>query len=1323
MDGKHVITIEGIGSAKNPHPAQERIAAMHGSQCGFCTPGIVMSLYTLLRNNPTPTDAAIESAFDGNLCRCTGYRPILEAARTFAVDTSSDSKHSTTPVDATADSGSACSGTCTASEAASCQRHVKESNGCAHSDADDSGSKSAGGSGCASASVDIEDCCRGVIPPNPAASRLYPMYKFKPLDPASEIQFPSELVDYAIRRHAAADSGDVSSMVFSGARCKAFYVPKTLDELLRIKSEHPDCKLVAGNTEIGIETKFKHMDYAHQAYVGDLDELKAVTTGEDGIRVGANLSLAQLMRVLEQQMSSQPAERTRSFSAMMANLHYFAGHQIRNVATIAGNVATASPISDLNPVLVAARAVATVASSAGGQRDIAMTEFFTGYRKTAMKPDEVLVSFFLPYNQPGEFVLAFKQARRKDDDIAIVNAGLRVNIDLDTHAVKDALFAFGGMAAMTVVARKTSAAAVGITWGDRSSLDSLLDTLGSELQLAFSTPGGMPDYRMALASSFVFKLWCQVSQALALDTVEAQTYAPQTRDIERGVSSAVQGVEQQVYNNEVRKVVGQGVPHLSALKQVTGEAVYTDDIPRFPNELYAGLVLSSKAHAKILSIDASAALAVPGVAGFFSHKDDVPGDNKWGIFHDEELYAKDEVITTGQLIGVVVADDQATAQRAARLVKVEYEVLPHILTIEDAIKQESFFPPTRRLERGDINAGFAASKRIYSGETHIGGQEHFYLETHATIAVPKREDDEMEIFASTQNPTETQHVVSGMLGVPSSRIVCRVKRLGGGFGGKESRSVSVTAAAALPAHKLQRPVRIMLDRDEDMITTGARHPFYAKWQVGVDDEGRIQAADLQIYSNGGCTFDLSVAVLERAMSHSDVCYFIPNMRVRGRVCRTNLPSNTAFRGFGGPQGQFIGESIIEHIADQLQLPAEVIRERNMYKPGQFTHFNQELTDWHVPLMWQQLKESSEFAARRAAVDAFNAANQYRKRGLAMIPTKFGISFTAQHLNQAGALVHIYTDGSVLLTHGGTEMGQGLHTKMSQIAAETLDIPLEKVYISETSTNTVANTSPTAASASSDLNGYAVVDACTQLADRLRPFRESGGGPDGKSPRTFNEAVKAAYFARVNLSANGFYKTPDIGFDWESQTGLLFFYFTQGVAVSEVEVDVLTGDHIIRRSDILMDVGRSLNQAVDIGQIEGAFAQGVGWCTLEELLHFPSTGQLFTRGPGAYKIPGFRDIPQDFRVSLLDGVQYPHLKTVMSSKGIGEPPLFLGASVLFALRDAVKAARKDNGETQVLVMHSPATAEKIRVLCADGIAKKAAAAAKPKDGEAAWAVQF
>ncbi|KAH4969580.1 hypothetical protein HBH77_108800 [Parastagonospora nodorum] len=1256
VDGKHVITVEGIGNVKKPHPAQERIAKGNGSQCGFCTPGIVMSLYALLRNTDVPTEHEVEEAFDGNLCRCTGYRPILDAAQSFSVKSGCGK--------ASANGGSGC-----------CMEK-----------------KGANGDGCCKSDGADDQPIKRFTPPG-----------FIEYNPDTELIFPPQL-----RKH------EFRPLAFGNKR-KKWFRPTTMEQLLEIKSAYPSAKLIGGSTETQIEIKFKGMNYNASVFVGDIAELRQFTFHEDHLEIGGNVVLTDLEQICEDAVKHYGKIRGQPFAMILKQIRYFAGRQIRNVGTPAGNLATASPISDLNPVFVATNST-LLAKSLKETTEIPMATFFKGYRQTALPPDAIIAGLRIPVaREKGEFIRAYKQSKRKDDDIAIVNAALRISLD-DAHTVESVDLVYGGMAPTTIGAKKAMAFLKGKKFTDLQTLEGVMDKLEEDFDLRFGVPGGMATYRKSLALSFFYKFYHEVLAELHAEEVEIDTQA--IGEIERDISKGEKdGKAAEAYK---QKEVGQSKNHVAAMKQCTGEAQYTDDIPLQRNELYGCLVLSTKAHAKILSVDAEPALNEPGVVSYVDHNDVAsPEANWWGApACDETFFAVDEVFTVGQPIGMVLADTAKHAEQAARAVKIEYEELPAIFTIEEAIEHESYFQHFRHIQKGDTEKAFAEADHVFTGTARMGGQEHFYLETNACLAVPKPEDGEMEIFSSTQNPAETQAYVAKVVGVAANKIVTRVKRMGGGFGGKETRSIQLAGIVACAANKIRRPVRCMLNRDEDIATSGQRHPFLARWKVAVNKDGKIQALDADVFCNGGWSQDLSGAVVERSLSHIDGVYSIPNIHVRGRVAKTNTVSNTAFRGFGGPQGLFIAETYIEEIADQLNIPAERMREINMYSPetNMITHFNQELKDWYVPLMYKQVQSESAYSERRAAITEWNKTHKWNKRGLAIVPTKFGISFTALFLNQAGALVHIYHDGSVLVAHGGTEMGQGLHTKMTQIAAEALNVPLSNVFISETATNTVANASSTAASASSDLNGYAIWNACEQLNSRLAPYREKLG-----KDASMKDIAHMAYFDRCNLSAQGFYKTPDIGYVWGANTGQMFFYFTQGVAAAEVEIDTLTGDFTVRRADIKMDVGRSINPAIDYGQIEGAFVQGQGLFTTEEMLWHRGSGGIFTKGPGNYKIPGFRDIPQIFNVSLLKDVEWENLRTIQRSRGVGEPPLFMGSCVFFAIRDALKAARAQFGENSVLHLQSPATPERIRISCADPILKRAWV--EPQEGEKSFFVSI
>ncbi|XP_037944035.1 xanthine dehydrogenase-like [Teleopsis dalmanni] len=598
-------------------------------------------------------------------------------------------------------------------------------------------------------------------------------------------------------------------------------------------------------------------------------------------------------------------------------------------------------------------------------------------------------------------------------------------------------------------------------------------------------------------------------------------------------------------------------------------------------------------------------------------------------------------------------------------------------------------------QKGDVDQAFKNCAHIYEGTCRVGAQEHFYLETHAAIAVT-RDTDEIEIFSSTQHPSGIQKLISQVLSVPAHRVVCRVKRLGGGFGGKESRCVSVAVPVALACYRLRRPVRCMLDRDEDMMITGTRHPFLFKYKIGFTNEGLITACYIECYANAGWSMDVSFGVLERAMDHFENCYRIPNIKVVGWLCKTNTPSNTAFRGFGAPQGMFAGEHMIRDVARILGKDYVDIMKLNFYETGDITHYNQKLDTLQINRCFDECLEQSNFYEKRKKIQEFNKSNRWRKRGISIVPTKYGIGFDILYMNQAGCLINIYADGSVLLAHGGVEIGQGLHTKMIQCAAKALGIPADFIHISEFATDKVPNATPTAASVSSDLNGMAIIDACDKLNTRLKTIKEA------LPTATWKEWINKAYFDRISLSATGFYRTPGMGYDSvHNPNARKYNYFTNGVGVTVVEIDCLTGDHQVLSTDIVMDLGSSINPAIDIGQIEGAYMQGYGLFTLEELIYSPQ-GILLSRGPSTYKIAGFGNIPAEFNVSLLTGA--PNPRAVYSSKAVGEPPLFIGAAAYFAIKNAISHARTERGLSTDFTLNAPATAAKIRMACEDNFTK-------------------
>ena len=764
--------------------------------------------------------------------------------------------------------------------------------------------------------------------------------------------------------------------------------------------------------------------------------------------------------------------------------------------------------------------------------------------------------------------------------------------------------------------------------------------------------------------------------------------------------------------SRVERASGSASPrHESAIGHVTGAATYVDEQHPPAGLLSLWPVQSPHAHARILDIDASRARTAPGVCAILTAQD-VPGENDTGpILHDEPLIPASLVEFHGQAVAWVVAEDEAAAQAAAALAQVRYEVLPARLTLHDAIAQEQFHLPPARVTRGDAETALAGAPHRLQGEIEIGGQDHFYLETQASW-VQIDGEGLVHVTASTQHPTETQLIVARVLGIPAHRVVCRCLRMGGGFGGKETQANPYAAVAAVAARATGRPVRIKLHRALDMQLTGKRHPFLARYEVGFDESGLLQAMRVALYADGGWSCDLSPPVLMRAMVHIDNAYYCPNVAITGLIGKTHVASNTAFRGFGGPQGMVVGEEILDRVARHLDLPAHEVRERNFYRPGHddarnITPYHQPVVDNHLGELWAQALRESDFLARREEIERFNAASSTRKRGLAITPVKFGISFNKTEYNQAGALIHIYLDGSVQLNHGGTEMGQGLHTKMIEVARRVLGVRRERIVLMPTSTDKVPNTSATAASSGSDLNGQAVKAACDTLLARLRPVAAQllGGECDEvvfaddavflatkpASALRFEEVVGAAYRQRVSLSSTGYYRTPGLSWDASTGRGHPFYYFAFGAAVGEVEVDGYTGVHTLRRIDIVHDVGESLAEDIDRGQIEGGFVQGLGWLTCEEL-RWNAQGRLMTDAPSTYKIPTVGDVPADFRVSLFRRTQAPSTDVIFGSKAVGEPPLMLAISVREALREAVAAFGPGGVSPRCVALAAPATPE-------------------------------
>jgi len=758
--------------------------------------------------------------------------------------------------------------------------------------------------------------------------------------------------------------------------------------------------------------------------------------------------------------------------------------------------------------------------------------------------------------------------------------------------------------------------------------------------------------------------------------------------------------------------IGKSLPHDSAHGHVTGTAAYIDDLIPLADELFVDFVGAPIAAGHLRSIDATVALGMEGVVAVLTHRD-LPGTKRlFGpIFHDEPFLVADEISYIGQPIVVVAATSRKVAHAAVMAIKLECEATTPILTIDDAIRLGSYLGPRRKIERGDLDAAFATAPHQFTGVLESNGQEQFYFESQACIAIPG-EDGSVRVHSSTQNPTETQAVVAEALGIGMHQVVCECKRMGGGFGGKETQSAIPAVMAALVAIKTKRSARVIYGKDQDMICTGKRHPYKTKYRAAFDDDGRILAVDVELHSNGGAFADLSTTLMERSMLHMDNAYYLPAVRIVGQACKMNYPPNTAFRGFGGPQGVIVIESILQRIAQQLNKDAVDVRRLNTYRDGDdlanTTPYGQLVKDHMIVETIDQLVATSDYHNRVATINSHNVTSRLTVKGIALSAIKFGISFTSKFLNQGNALVNVYTDGTVQVSTGGTEMGQGLNTKIRQLVADQFGIDTDQVLLMTTSTEKNNNTSPTAASAGTDLNGQAAIVACEQIRGAMTRFASEklflGGNDqppsvdhicflDGFVFDDRNSAKKIAFSAfcdlarrdRVDLGGRGFYATPGVDFNRETGQGTPFFYFTTGAAIAEVTIDRFTGEMTVDRVDLLMDVGKMINPGIDIGQIIGGFVQGMGWCTNEELV-YDSTGKLLSTSPTTYKIPNVTDIPAVFNVATIDNPK--HVINVSRSKAVGEPPLMLGICVWLAAKDAIW--RLCAGEP--VQMPLPATAE-------------------------------
>ncbi|KAK2160249.1 hypothetical protein LSH36_137g03000 [Paralvinella palmiformis] len=895
--------------------------------------------------------------------------------------------------------------------------------------------------------------------------------------------------------------------------------------------------------------------------------MNGIVAMETGITFGAAVTLTAIedyiQDIIDQHVNDHKYNSLRAFIQV---LHEFAALQLKNMVTIGGCVASAWSNSDVIPLFCALGAIVQLASSGNPSRSVVVDEcFFKGLGRTIIADGEVILSVTLTFVNKDQYAYTIKQSRC-DFDTAIISMSALVTLDEERKTLKDLKVFLGNILPSVYFARNLSEKLSGKCCETSLTSDALSclqdDFLVVERLSKEKLGADVKSLTEATIWTLMMKIMCDVHGEDAIPADERQAIYP----LDRSYIESTQVFEEVPADHPESDGVGRPIVHRSARQQATGEALFIDDTPHYENELYLSLVTSKYGHARILKVDPSEALRVSGVVDVITHKN-IPGKNQYGLINqDEVVFAVEEVEFYGQIIAAVIATTEDIAKRAAELVDVTYQPLPCITTIQEAIKADSYIGNWKTLHIGDTDSGFKEADEILQGEIEIGGQEHFYMETTRALVVPLKEDDQLKVFAPVQGGDLLQKIISSVLDIPYSRIGVDTKRIGGSFGGKVLK-VLVALPVALAAHRLKRPVRCVLDRDTDMQITGGRHPVLAQYKVGVKKSGLVTALELKFYLNAGCTTDMSPAVLDVLCLSFDNCYQIPNVQINGRICKTNLPSNTAMRGFGHPQMTCVVETWMQHVAERLDLNPEQVRELNMRKSGEILAFNGNPETSTFERTWNELKLKSDFQVRRREVEEFNSLNKYRKRGIHVGPLTYG-----------------------------------LH----HIASRALGVPVENIHINSTNTNIVPNAISSGGSITSLSNGAAVMDACQQLKKRIKPYKDAN--PNG----TMTDWVRAAYFERVSLSATGIYR-PDMtnfGYDWETGEGRGWYYYTSGAACSEVEVDIITGQHVVRRVDIVMDVGKSLNPAIDIGQIEGAFLQFLSITCLSYYTHMPDrVGEL------------------------------------------------------------------------------------------------------------------
>lgn len=1278
VDGMLVTTTEGLGNVhKGLDPTQACIAKCNGSQCGFCTPGFVMNTHAFLQKKPSPTQQEIEDIYGGNLCRCTGYRPILQGMRTFACDYK-----------------------------ATCDKNQK--------------------------------CL---------------------IDPSVQVNFKDSFTQINLKAMPQYDPHP-RALHFKRPNLE-YFRPLHLNEVYELKQKYVNqnnrqaVKVIFGNTAAGVYQN------EHSKILIDISlipELKKCEERENGLLVGAAVTIQELSDYITDVIKKLPSEKTIGLKEFKRHAVYIAGLQVRSAGSIAGNIFMTrdhadrgSPFpSDVYTILATLGTTITI-GSIEGSKEYLLTEMPA---ISDLPKDAVILSFFIPFTCSNEYVQTYRIARRVQMAHPIVNAGFRFRII--ENKITEASIVYGGLASLNCRASKTEQFLIGKSL-DRQTLKVALDTLKKEVKeitIPMEEEGFSHEYRMQLAENFFYKFFLHITLAQRPETVKDQYRSAANHDV-RPLSTGTQEYSEYPELFPLTKPIIKQ----AAFAQASGEVKFTADVGLPPGGLHGVMVKSSHAHANFSFKPPLEELKTLLIQKFPGFKDlitvaDIPhnGSKLVGLGDDDPLFSDGVVTSVGAPIGMVVADTIATAYQAVDYIENEcivYENLDPVVTIEEAIEAHTEMPMIRKAANPDedIQQRIPTMTRDGSNEEWLknpkkpmpgtnvvhglfrtSSQYHFYMETMCALAIPDVYDH-MTVYCSTQNPNGTQATIAKALGVHLNQITVAIEQIGGGFGAKQHRSNIVGAQAAVAAYKVQLPVRLVYDRSTDMQAVGKRHPYMGEYHVAFTDEGIIKGIKFDLNSDAGDTYDCTFAVMDSSLLNIDQAYFIETLQANGTVYRTNKASNTAFRTFGVVQAWAFVENAIDHVAFQLshklgrQVLPEEIRYKNLYRNGtdesyDLTPLGQKLDFCNLRIIWDDLYQSSDFAKRQQEVEKFNQENRWRKRGIVMVPQKHGIGFTEPRgsLNASSALVTVnMADGSVFIYQGGVEMGQGLYTKLAQLAANTLGIPIEYIRIGGNNTNAIPNCPPTAASTGFDLCGGAVEKACRTLRNRLEDFCRDleQFTPQSRIEdwRThwqdkWKEIIVQAWFQRVNLSAAEIYKTPHYkGPSEQNPKGQPFLYYAYGVAVTEVEIDVLTGEFKIIRADAVCDVNKSPNPAIDIGQLEGGFVQGIGFATTEELL-YTKEGQLITDNIWSYKPPCSKTIPIDFRVKLqpVDEARnaremLAEQQAVKSSKSFTESSLTLGASTYLAIKQAIKAARKDlTGKDEWIAMDLPLTCQRIQMLC-------------------------